>query len=223
MSKRIFCIAATAFSLLTASASHAQTLALDISQGGVEGSVDGSLGWSFATSEPIRVTELGIWDYASDGLTDDHQVAIWTIDGGSQLALTTVPSGDATTLVSSATPDGGWRFVAITPVILPAGSYVIGAHYPSQWDTSRMSVGGFSPVVVSTASVITYGMDRLTSQSDISQFYFPELELGIQRPAYFGPNLRFDGAVTVPEASTFALALPTLGMVGVVVIKRRRK
>lgn len=67
-----------------------------------------------------------------------------------------------------------------------------------------------------TLQQVTFGGNGL---NDSGQFAF-SYQLTNGRS---GVGLATRGAVTVPESSAFALALPALGMVGVVLIKRRKK
>jgi len=84
---------------------------------------DYMVGWSFSLDRPVRITALGLMDISSDGLPDAAQVALWRAGDRSRLALITVPSaiGGDTSLV------GGFRYVGVDPVSLPAGDYVVAA------------------------------------------------------------------------------------------------
>jgi hypothetical protein len=82
-----------------------------------------TVGWFFNVNTPIIVTHLGFWDADQDGLADQHQVGIWDTGTQTLLATTFVQAGTASPLV------GQWRYEAIAPLPLAAGSYVIGAYY----------------------------------------------------------------------------------------------
>src|SRR5512133_1412902 len=76
-------------------------------------------GWAFTISSPVFVTQLGLWDQGNNGLNASHVVTIWT-STGTLMAQTTIPSGTGATLID------GVRYVSITSVLLPVGSYTIG-------------------------------------------------------------------------------------------------
>ena len=80
-----------------------------------------TLGWMFSTSTPITVTQLGAQDINSDGLTGAIPVKIYQDGTQSLMASATVPSGTVASL------SNGYRYVNITPVILPPGTYRISA------------------------------------------------------------------------------------------------
>src|SRR5262245_6479015 len=87
-----------------------------------------NIGWQFTVVAPITVDSLGIFDVGSDGLAERHQVGLWD-SGGALLASAVVSS--ASTLVASASNAGDWRFESIAATVLPPGTYVAGAFYPT--------------------------------------------------------------------------------------------
>lgn len=198
---------------LSASAVHAQK-ALDITGGQAFANTGFNLGWSFSvTSSSVSVDGLGIWDESSNGLLNNHEVGIWN-SSGTLLTSTTVTNANSTAS-SSALPAGQWLFTDITPISLQVGTYTIGALYSTTGteDSWRESTSN------TTAAGIDYG-DRLFDLGNT--FARPTLS-GSGTSGYIGPNFRIASAVAVPEANTFTLALPALGMIGAVVIKRRKK
>jgi hypothetical protein len=108
-----------------------------------------TFGWSFTLASPLQVTDLGYFDLFSDGLTDAHQVAIWTSAGGAPLISATIPAGTGASLLN------GVRYVAISPFTLPAGTYTIGGF--SQTNSDAVAAEDSS---ISTAPGITYNGAR---------------------------------------------------------------
>ncbi|HEV2295201.1 MAG TPA: PEP-CTERM sorting domain-containing protein [Tepidisphaeraceae bacterium] len=169
-------------------------------------------GFSFIVgARALSVSDLGIWDEGSNGLTNSHEVSIWT-DGGTLLGETVVPAG------TSAALSGQFRFTSRTsPVRLePNERYVIGATFRSgdadgiRWNQS------FSNVVFSE--------DVLEGDRRFSPPAFGARALGAAFPALtngrggatFGPNLKY---AIVPEPSSL---LALLGIGGFSVLRRRR-
>jgi len=81
------------------------------------------VGYAFTTAAPITVTAVGLFDLYSDGLGSTAQVGLWREDDASLLSLTTMPS--AATQDSSFV--GGFRYIGVEDLELPAGDYVIAA------------------------------------------------------------------------------------------------
>lgn len=81
------------------------------------------LGYQFTLDRDITLTDLGTLDYGLDGLIEPSQVAVWEADTGTLVARASLLP--ATSALS--TPWSAWRFVAIEPVNLDAGAYVIGS------------------------------------------------------------------------------------------------
>ncbi len=92
----------------------------------------GTLGMDFVATEEIRISDLSAYDTNGDGFTNEVRVQIWSRD---EKGTPSVPSDDtAGSLITEAsfTPGepgtlgkGYARTKAITPVILPPGSYSI--------------------------------------------------------------------------------------------------
>ncbi len=154
--------------------------------------VDGqtTFGWAFTITAPISITNLGYFDFQGDGLTDSHPIAIWAGTGGSPLAMATVPAGTSATLLD------GVRYVPITPIILPAGTYVIGGFSMNLTDSVAIE-----SAILTTAPGISYAGARSAQGSSLT---FPAGNTQGYSNGDFGPNFQF---VAVPEPSIAALVL----------------
>lgn len=170
-------------------------------------------GWAFTTSSPLEADALGFFDVGSNGLATSHQVGLWS-STGSLLAQVTVD--DASFPVASASSVGRWLFSDLaSPILLPAGTYVLGASIP---DVGTLTwFGGFVPAdefminvnytTVMLSPGVKFDGERWATND---QFTFPNLSSS-QSLLYssFGPNLL---ATSVPEPG--APSLLGLGIVG---------
>ncbi|HEY1377403.1 MAG TPA: DUF4082 domain-containing protein [Gemmataceae bacterium] len=153
---------------------------------------DGTGGYGFTVgSSPLVVTRLGLWDQGGNGLTESHEVGLWTA-GGTLLGSVTVPAGTGGTLI------GQFRYADLGPsLVLSAGqTYVLGAHYPTPADPFRLDNNTDMPSLFSGDA--TYEQPRSNGG-----FNFPNPTLGTF--AYVGPNLEYVVAA-VPEPSGLLLA-----------------
>lgn len=157
-------------------------------------------GYTFHVNNRILVSRLGVYDSAMDGLTNSHQVGLWTA-AGSLLASTTVQAGTADPLFNY------FRFSAIQAVALDPGNYVVAASMPSPGDPQLYNPSGNSP------SDVTWVNARYAFGAT---FLFPT---GTNpNYGYFGGNIMY----YVPEPAT--LMLLGLGAIGLprFVWRRRR-
>ena len=93
-------------------------------QDGSRNDYDGTVGTMFeAGSSSAPVTHLGYYDQDGDGLSNPHNVGIFTADGSVLLASVQVPAGTAAVLTN------GYRWVALNPPLVLNGStsYVLAA------------------------------------------------------------------------------------------------
>ena len=93
-----------------------------------------TIGMEFTPVADIQVTQLGVFDGGSDGagLQTSHEVGLWQSDG-TPVAMTTITAGSTLT--------SGFRYEAITPVILTAGqTYVLGAYYMATMAGDKLQV-----------------------------------------------------------------------------------
>jgi hypothetical protein len=200
----LFLLGAVSALALTALPASAVSIAASITGGSSSySSFDRTFGWSFTLNSDVQVTELGIWDLFGNGLTESHQVTIWT-STGTQVIQGTVASGTGGTLLD------GFRYSSlVSPTLLTAGSYVIGSFHRSLIDEVAFGVS------ISTAPEVTYTGSRVALPG------FPAGDdLGFAN-SYFGPNFRFTEAPVagVPDSGT-TLGLLALALVGLVMASR---
>lgn len=188
------CALALTLLLATSAVSNASTLALDVTsdtQTFAPG-VFTNIGWQFSVSAPIVVDGLGLFDVNPAGLTETHQVGLWTIAGG-LLASATVTSGS--TLVSSVSNAGDWLFANIAPIVLMPGVYVTGGFFA----TSADSV--IANATITTAPQIAFLASRASSEGALSM---PGV-YGLVEPGVFAANIRIQGPAAVPEPASMLL------------------
>ncbi len=173
-------------------------------------------GWRFAVNSPITISSLGLWDKNADGLTSSHNVGLWNSNGTSLLASTTITN--ASTPVDSTSTAGRWLFNTIAPIELTLGQYVIGATFAGG-DPDHFIYNGFgTPVVVSTASEVSFLGGRLIEGAALT---YPTIAPP-QNPGYFGPNFLIQD-LSVPEPSSLCLAGLCSAIMGVYGWQRRRR
>ncbi len=164
-----------------------------------------TLGYNFFTgANAFPLSSLGIWDQGQDGLAQSHQVGIWNSVGDTLLASAIIPAGTAAIL------DGQFRYVPITPILLPANSeFLAGAFTGSATD----AVIRFT--TATTVPGITLGSTRFDTQMN-GIFTAPTGTQGTTFDSgYFGVN--FNGEV--PEPCTIFLVI--LGCIPVLCRRQR--
>jgi protein with PEP-CTERM/exosortase system signal len=183
---------------------RADMIALNYATSGTEfSSRNTTKGWAFTISSPVRVTQLGLWDQGNNGLNASHIVSIWT-STGTLMAQATIPSGAGATLI------GGSRYVSITSVLLPVGSYTIGGFYGRLDD--RFAI---NPSTITTASGLTYNGSK-----SASGFGFPQGNFFGNVNSYFGPNFQFATAVPTPDAG-WTVSLLGFALLGLAALRRK--
>lgn len=166
---------------------------------------DETVGFQFSTAAPIWVSSLG-W-YATTGtLNASHDVGIWTL-AGDLLGSVTVTAGAADT--------SGFRFAAISPLVLGAGSYLIGGR--------DLTTDGDSYVTSASGLTTGTGISFLgAAVSGIGAGFSAPTTVTANSGGRFGANFTF-GAGGVPEPSTWAMMLIGFGAFGSVSRFRRRR
>lgn len=135
---------------------------------------DYTVGWRFTTSEPLTITDLGLYDLGWDGLNRASEVVLWSSDDGSRVMSATVPATAAAPTVII----GGFRYAAIEPEVLPPGDWIVTAQsfesnpdiyvYGAQTSANRVSwVEGRHSV----GSAQVFPTQVVTSTPDAAQWF----------------------------------------------------
>jgi hypothetical protein len=201
--------------VLAMPAAAAPELALDATGGVRYGrGTFANFGWSFSTSEDRVVTSLGLWSFTTPGLSDEHQVGIWNSSG---VLIVSAVVTDADTAVGSASAAGVWRFHSVAATLLAAGTYTIGAYYPTTSDQFRGS-SEQAEVDLILPSWLSYVEGLISNGADGNFFQQPTRSVGDNfNPAFFGPNFL---SSDVPEPGTLVLVLLALAAFG---LRTRRR
>jgi hypothetical protein len=178
----------------------------------------GTRGWgfsSFARTNNIAITQLGVYDHGGDGLANAHRIGLW-LTNGTLLASSTVPAGTTGTLID------GYRYVPIDPVVLALKfpfSVIIAAQYTAGDVDDLVSpspVWNWSVMYPMATLFPSYGWYGLGSDFPFpSQQTQPASEGTVGR-GFWEVNFRY---VVVPEPSSVALL--SGGLLLFVALKRR--
>ena len=165
------------------------------------------LGFRFRADVDLLVTSLGAFDYLGDGLATAHQIGIWSVDGGSPLAVVTVSSGNDAPLV------GAFRYGEITGLPLSVNSeYIIGA---SDFYGQELDIYPWNPQAFTTRPGITF-LGARESDNQVVGLSFPDREYSPGSP--LAANFQFE---IIPEPS--GILLLGVGLSWVIAVKRRAK
>lgn len=185
--------------------SAAAAVAVDITVGGnplVAPSPESVFGFEFSTSQPVRLTHMGVYDDGGDGLRRQWKISLWRLDQSMSTISVEVGTGDPSeSLVEQ------FRYhesvVSINPVVhgpvLEPGRYVIAAGGLTFGEADLMPS---AVAALATDPAITF----LQTRSGVNSFHdedlvFPDvIEPGL---SYLGPNFQF---VAVPEPPAVILA-----------------
>ncbi len=163
----------------------------------------GTVGFAFTVgTSNISVTDLGVLDIGANGLTDSHDVGIWT-SAGALLGSATVLSGNSGTIIAANANDS-FHFVSLgSPLTLTANTqYYVGAFYNSSLADLPYQVGPLSGFPAATVDSSLGALNtRALSNYGSSPLLFPFYTDG-GASAIVGPNLI---ATAVPEPSTYGL------------------
>ena len=175
-------------------------------------SINLTIGWTFSVASPITVTELGAFSSTLHPLTS-AVVGIYSGTGSSATlkTSTTVTFANSTPMPSSSL----FRFTAITPVTLSAGTYTIAEYAPSGTEYYTHVMSGITlGSGVTYLSSDAYGpTPQITGLSNpynpgVTGTGYDDETSGPQVEGRFGP----DFAYATPEPATFVLF--SMGLVG---------
>jgi hypothetical protein len=164
-----------------------------------------SLGFAFQVNSPISVDGLSFYDDVKDGLTQTHDVGLWTA-AGTLIASTTVPAGTAAPL------DGFFRVQSVTPFILPAGNYVVAAETGAE----NYTYYTYEPADFSTIPQVSFLNDLWISSPTLA---FPDSSTGGGLIGFFGANVHVGNEV--PDAA-FSIMLLSMGLAGLAAFGRKK-
>ena len=196
----LFAVALMAWSPLQ---TRADTIAFSVtSPQDIQVGIDSTLGYAFALSSAVTLTNLGLFDSGSNGLNTSHAVTIWT-STGMQLVQATIPAGTGGTLIN------GFRYVSIAPFTLAAGTYTIAGFYGAN------SNEVLSQTSITSASGVSYGDSR-----SALGFAFPPGNSFLLPNGYFGPNFEFNTGVPTPDLGS-TVSLLGFALLGLAALRRK--
>jgi hypothetical protein len=154
-------------------------------------------GWSFRISSPLPVAALGIWDEIGGILANRHMVGLWD-SSRNLLAQATVDNMSIP--VASQSSKGRWLFTNITPITIPAGTYILGAYYPNP-----AFVDPFRESLQETTIPGVTAVDRRDALPT-NAFVFPDSDIVALPTGYFGPNLSTTAVSTSAQTTQYVIA-----------------
>lgn len=139
------------------------------------------LGWEFSISTTITVTKLG-WFQAISALAQNHDVGIWD-NSGTLLCSATVLTSDTRVDSTGSNALSGFRYHAITPCVLTAGTYRIGGLNPSGSSDQDYDY----VVTITPDSRISYIHGYYVGSATLAR----PTAFGDREKGYFGPSFMF--------------------------------
>ncbi len=168
-----------------------------------------TLGWSFKLTAPVEVIGLSVFQNNGVALLENHTVGIWNAGGMMEVTGTVRPTDPC------AVDQGNfqnWCTVIVRPVILPAGTYTIGATWNNLLDPMIFpgdlagqgiaNKNGPNVVLIQNEYIAGAGLNFPTNTTGAAD-------------SYFGPNFYIS-----PEPGT--LVLLGSGLLGAVGVMRRK-
>lgn len=140
-----------------------------------------TVGWRFTTDRALTLTDLGVFDLGGDGLAHSSEIVLWDASTGDRVLGETLPA----TAAAPTTSIEGFRYVAIEPVELPAGDWIV----------TNQAFGTNPDYYVYAAQIATQPGVTYTEarHNNGSAQIFPTVavETDTQNAAWFGANLLF--------------------------------
>lgn len=220
--------AACAAALLLAQPASAQTAAIQSFTSTQAFQSPGfTVGYTFTLSQSVIVTSLGYFDLLGNGLVENHQVAIYSSNGATQLVTATVttasPLGNTFSATGAGNEISGFRYATSGPTVLAAGSYTIGAYTGNL----NPSDAFFYSAAIVPGTSFTFGSGIASATPGGLSATAPVGNTGgASGVSYFGPSFTYTvgQGVAGPEPGTVALlATGLLGMGGIRIRSRRKK
>ena len=81
-----------------------------------------TVGYRFNLTRSVSITDLGFFDLGGDGLVHATDLGIWDAESGDLMLTETLPASES----DSSPLIGNFRYVAVAPITLEPGEYVIG-------------------------------------------------------------------------------------------------
>ncbi len=167
----------------------------------------GTLGMDFRVNTAIKVTALGAFDSASNGISSNIFVAIFDATG---TIVSPVLNFNGTT----AAPGSSYASLAVTPFILAAGTYQVGSWGYNNADQNYNNSGPGGPITFNSFGGKLTALGTRYANGAGSLATIPDVGLTRYGAGTFA-------AANVPEPATWAMLLSGFGMIGFAM--RRRK
>jgi hypothetical protein len=186
----------------------AGVLTFNEATGGSGANQNQSVGWQFNVLTSLTVTDLEWYDPTRNGLSTEHMVGIWD-SAGALLTSALIPAGAAAGL------DGMFRFVLVTPVVLPVGNgFVVGGeNFAANTDRLACGSGGSCDGLLAQTLDPRLSFVNATFSLIGTGFTDPTNFSGAHE-GFYGPSF---SASAVPEPSSLLLlGSAALGLAGVI-------